>query len=49
MFKEAIHRLYRTKDYDKAVRALSKLTDAKALSSLPEIKTIRKTLIVGAV
>jgi transposase len=44
-FKEAIHRLYRTKGFDKAARALTKLTDAMALSNLKEIKTLRKTLI----
>lgn len=44
-FKEAIHRLYRTRGYDKAARALTKLTDQMALSNLKEIKTLRKTLM----
>ena len=44
-FKEAIHRLYRTRGYDKAARALVKLTDQMALSKLDEIKTLRRTLM----
>lgn len=44
-YKEALHRLYRTKGHRKATRALTKLTDQMALSSLPEIKTLRKTLM----
>ena len=45
IFKEAIHRLYRTRGYNKAARALTNLTDQMALSTLPEIKTLRKTLM----
>jgi transposase len=44
-FKESLHSLYRCKGYSKAERALQKMTDRMALSTLPEIKTIRKTLI----
>ena len=44
-FKEAIHKLYRTRGYDKASRALTKLTDQMALSTLAEIKTLRRTLM----
>jgi len=43
--KEALHRLYRTKGYSRASRALTKLTDVLALSQLPEIKTFRRTLM----
>ncbi len=45
LFKEAIHRLYRIRGYEKATRALIKLTDQMALSQLPEIKTLRRTLM----
>lgn len=44
-YKEAMHRLYRTKGHGKASRALTKLTDQMALSKLPEIKKLRKTLM----
>lgn len=44
-FKESIHRLYRTRGYEKAARALVKLTDQMALSKLDEIKTLRRTLM----
>lgn len=44
-FKEALYQFYRTKGYDKASRALINLTDRMALSSLPEIKKLRKTLM----
>lgn len=43
--KEAIHRLYRTKGYDKASLALTALCDAWATSNLKEIKTLRKTFL----
>jgi transposase len=43
-FKESLHRLYRTRGYKKASRALTKLTDLMALSKLPEIKALRRTL-----
>jgi transposase len=45
LYKEALHRLYRTHGYEKARRALIKLTDQMAHSSLKEIKTLRKTLM----
>ncbi len=44
-FKEALHRFYRTRGYEKASRALTKLTDALAHSELKELKTLRKTLM----
>lgn len=44
-YKEALHKLYRTRGYDKAARALIKLTDQMARSSLNEIKTLRRTLM----
>ncbi|MCB9085222.1 MAG: ISL3 family transposase [Bdellovibrionaceae bacterium] len=44
-YKEALHQLYRTKGYHKASRALTRLTDEMAHSNLPEIKTLRKTLM----
>jgi len=44
-YKEAIHRLYRTRGYNKAAHALIKLTDSMANSTLSEIKTLRSTLM----
>lgn len=44
-FKEALHSLYRCKGFNRASRAFNKLVDRMALSQLPEIKTLRKTLI----
>jgi transposase len=44
-FKEAIHRLYRIRGFNKAARALVRLTDQMALSKLDEIKTLRRTLM----
>ena len=44
-YKEALYKLYRTKGYNRAARSLTKLTDRMALSKLPEIKTLRKTLV----
>lgn len=43
--KEAIHRLYRTRGYNRASRAFTRLTDVLALSKLKEIKTFRRTLM----
>jgi len=43
--KESLYQLYRTKGYDKASRALIKLTDRMALSKLDEIKKLRRTLM----
>jgi len=44
-FKEAIHGLYRCRGYNRAKRALCALLDRMALSELPEIKKLRKTLM----
>lgn len=44
-YKEAIHRLYRTRGHRKAAKALTKLTDAMALSTLDEVKKLRRTLM----
>jgi transposase len=44
-FKEALYQLYRTKGFERASRALVNLTDRMALSALPEIKKLRKTLM----
>jgi len=44
-FKESIHRLYRIRGFNKAARALIRLTDQMALSNLDEIKTLRRTLM----
>lgn len=44
-YKEALHKLYRTKGVRRASRALINLTDQMALSQLPEIKKLRKTLM----
>lgn len=43
--KEALHKLYRTKGYGKARRALIKLMDQMSGSKLQEIKKLRKTLM----
>ena len=44
-FKESLYQLYRTKGFNKASRGLINLTDRMALSELPEIKKLRKTLM----
>lgn len=44
-YKEALFRLYRTKGRTRAADALTKLTDRMATSKLPEIKTLRRTLM----
>ncbi len=44
-FKEAIHGLYRVRGYERACRAFVKLTDRMGGSLLPEIKTLRQTLL----
>lgn len=44
-YKESLYQLYRTKGFEKAARALTKLTDRMALSKLDEIKKLRKTLM----
>ncbi len=43
--KEAIHSLYRIKGYNRAREALVRLTDWLAYSKLPELQTLRKTLL----
>ncbi len=44
-YKEALHQLYRTKGFKRASRALTNLTDKMALSRLPEIIKLRRTLM----
>jgi transposase len=44
-FKEALHGLYRCRGYNRARAALIGLLDRMALSALPEIKSLRKTLM----
>jgi transposase len=44
-YKEALHRLYRTHGVEKARTALINMTDAMARSTLPEILSLRKTLL----
>jgi len=43
--KEALHSLYRTRGYDRAKQALTVLTDGLAASALPELQTLRRTLM----
>jgi transposase len=43
--KEAMHSLYRTRGRERAKVALGALTDRLAASDLPEIQTLRRTLI----
>jgi transposase len=43
--KESLHQFYRAKGFDRASRALTNLTDRMALSKLPEILKLRKTLM----
>ncbi len=45
MTKEALHSLYRVKGYDRAARVFTRLTDQMAGSQLPEIQTLRSTLM----
>ena len=44
-YKEMLYQFYRTKGFDKASRAFTNLTDRMALSTLPEIKKLRRTLM----
>jgi transposase len=44
-WKEKLHRFYRTPGYHNAAKALRKMIDHMAWSLLPEIKTLRRTLI----
>ena len=43
--KEALHSLYRTRGYDRAKKALTSLTDRLAASPIPELQTLRRTLM----
>ena len=43
--KEALHRFYRLKGHRRARDVLSKLTDSLALTAVPELNTLRKTLL----
>ena len=40
-----MHGLYRINGYDTAARVLTRITDRMALSELPEIKKLRRTLM----
>jgi transposase len=44
-WKEKLHRFYRTPGYHNAAKALRKMIDQMAGSLLPEIKTLRRTLM----
>jgi len=44
-WKERLHGFYRLKGFNRAVTAFTYMTDEMAKSSLPEIKTLRKTLM----
>ena len=44
-FKERINKFYRIKGFNQASRILTKITDDMAISKIPEIKTLRATLI----
>jgi transposase len=44
-FKEELHRLYRTRGYNRASRAMTRLLDAMGRSALPEILSLRRTLL----
>ncbi len=48
-FKEALYQLYQTKGFNKASVALINLTDRMALSSLEEIKKLRKTFAAAKI
>ena len=43
--KEALHSLYRTRGLDRARRALKNLLERLASSALPELQTLRRTLL----
>jgi transposase len=44
-WKEILHKFYRTKGFNRAAAALTMITDRMAASQLPEIKTLRRTLM----
>jgi hypothetical protein len=43
--KEALHRFYRTRGIDRASHAFRSLIDTLASSNLPEVQTLRRTLL----
>jgi len=43
--KEALHRFYRTRGFDRATHAFRSLVDSLAHSNLPELQTLRRTLL----
>jgi transposase len=43
--KEGLSRFYRIKGYRRAAKALTRLTDAMSLSRVPEVQTLRRTLM----
>lgn len=43
--KEALHRFYRTRGIGRAARAFRSLIDTLATSNLPEVQTLRRTLL----
>jgi transposase len=44
-WKERLHGFYRIRGYNRAVKALTAMTDALATEELKELKTLRKTLM----
>jgi transposase len=44
-WKEILHKFYRTKGHDRAAVALTMMTDRMSESKIPEINTLRKTLM----
>lgn len=44
-WKEILHKFYRTRGLNRAALALTNMTDRMALSTIPEIKTLRRTLM----
>lgn len=44
-YKEALHRMYRCRGYNKAKLVLYKMIDEMSASKLPEIQTLRRTLM----
>jgi transposase len=44
-WKERLHKFYRTKGYFRAYQAFKNMCDEMAFSLLPEIKTLRRTLL----
>jgi transposase len=44
-WKERLSHFYRIRGYDRAARALTRLTDGMAFSVLPEVLTLRRTLM----